>query len=100
MVRISGNRPPDMQSEADLPVHMQGSASPSDEPICALMESMTSTYSTARVDSLGGDALTNGQGGAARGGQASAGTETHDALSWVLARVPQSYLFQFRATSG
>ena len=55
MVRISGNLPPDMQSEADLPVHMQGSASPSDEPICALMESVTSTYSIARVDSLGGD---------------------------------------------
>ena len=55
MVRVSGNLPPDMQSEADLPVHMQGSASPSDEPICALMKSVTSTYSTAHVDSLGGD---------------------------------------------
>ena len=39
----------------DLPFHMQGSASPSGEPICALMDSVTSTYSIARVDSLGGD---------------------------------------------
>ena len=52
MVRISGNLPPHLQSEADLPVHMQGSASSS---ICALMDSVTSTYSIARVDSLGGD---------------------------------------------
>ena len=42
-------------AEADLPFHMQGSASPSGEPICALMDSVTSTYSIARVDSLGGD---------------------------------------------
>jgi hypothetical protein len=55
MVRISGNLPPHLQSEADLPFHMQGSASPSGEPICALMDSVTSTYSIARVDSLGGD---------------------------------------------
>ena len=41
--------------KADLPFHMQGSASPSGEPICALMDSVTSTYSIARVDSLGGD---------------------------------------------
>ena len=33
---ISGNLPPHLQSEADLPFHMQGSASPSGEPICAL----------------------------------------------------------------
>ena len=52
---ISGNLPPHLQSEADLPFHMQGSASPSGEPICALMDSVTSTYSIARVDSLGGD---------------------------------------------
>ena len=32
-------------------VHMQGSASSSDEPICALMDSVTSTSSIARVDS-------------------------------------------------
>lgn len=51
MVRISGNLPPHLQSEADLPVHMQGSASSSDEPICALMDSVTSTSSIARVDS-------------------------------------------------
>ena len=43
MVRISGNLPPHLQSEADLPFHMQGSASPSGEPICALMDSVTST---------------------------------------------------------
>jgi hypothetical protein len=30
---------------------MQGSASSSDEPICALMDSVTSTSSIARVDS-------------------------------------------------
>ena len=57
MVRISGNLPPHLQSEADLPVHMQGSASSS---ICALierradlalMDSVTSTSSIARVDS-------------------------------------------------
>ena len=51
MVRISGNLPPHLQSEVDLPVHMQGSASSSDEPICALMDSVTSTSSIARVDS-------------------------------------------------
>ena len=51
MVGISGNLPPHLQSEADLPVHMQGSASSSDEPICALMDSVTSTSSIARVDS-------------------------------------------------
>ena len=55
MAHISGNLPPRLQSEADLPVHMQRSASPSDEPICALMDSVTSTSSIARVDSLGGD---------------------------------------------
>jgi hypothetical protein len=48
MVRISGNLPPHLQSEADLPVHMQGSASSS---ICALMDSVTSTSSIAHVDS-------------------------------------------------
>jgi hypothetical protein len=50
-----GQSPTHLQSEADLPATMQGSGSLSDEPICALMDSVTSTYSIARVDSLGGD---------------------------------------------
>ena len=59
----SGSGDPDLgQSDpricnrgADLPVHMPGSASPSGGPICALKDSVTSAYSIARVDSLGGD---------------------------------------------
>ena len=69
MVRISGNLPPHLQSEADLPFHMQGSASPSGEPICALMDSVTSTYSIARVDSLS-DAMKTVDEGAGQEAQA------------------------------
>ena len=50
-----GQSPTHLQPEADLPANMQGGGSLSDEPICALMDSVTSTYSIARVDSLGGD---------------------------------------------
>ena len=51
MIRISGNLPPHLQSRS----LSAGSASSSGEPMCALTDSVTISYSIARVDGLGGD---------------------------------------------
>ena len=55
MIRISGNLPPHLQSRSRSAGNMPGSASSSGEPMCALKDSVTISYSIARVDGLGGD---------------------------------------------
>ena len=55
MIRISGNLPPHLQSRSRSAGNMPGSASSSGEPMCALKDSVTVSYSIACVDGLGGD---------------------------------------------
>ena len=49
MVRISGNLPPHLQSEADLPVHMQGSASSEGLDITMEVIASVEKYENARM---------------------------------------------------